>query len=101
MQICFISTFLLFCVVQFFLRQGYNVLVKNKEENNVKIKKLSEKYNYHFIDLYTPLLDVTTNEVYEGYTIDGGHFTELGYDVVTSLIKPVLIEIITNYPNDN
>ncbi len=69
--------------------------------NNVKIRKLAEKYNYHFIDLYTPLLDVNTNEVYEGYTIDGGHFTELGYDVVTSLIKPVLIEILTNYLNYN
>lgn len=69
--------------------------------NNVKIRKLAEKYNYHFIDLYTPLLDVTTNEVYDGYTIDGGHFTELGYDVVTNLIKPVLIEILTIYPNYN
>lgn len=62
--------------------------------NNVKIKKLAEKYNYYFIDLYTPLLDVNTNEVYEGYTVDGGHFTPKGYEVVTSLIKPTLIEIL-------
>lgn len=67
--------------------------------NNVKIKKLAIKYNYHFIDLYTPLLDPNTNEVYKGYTIDGGHFTDLGYDVVTSLIKPVLLEILENYSN--
>ena len=60
--------------------------------NNVKIKKLAEKYNYTFIDLFTPLLDVNTNEVYEGYTIDGGHFTEKGYEVVTSIVKPKILE---------
>lgn len=65
--------------------------------NNVQIKELAEKYNYYFIDLYNPLLDVNTGEVYEGYTIDGGHFTSKGYKVVTSLIKPTLTEILDNY----
>ncbi len=65
--------------------------------NNVQIKELAEKYNYYFIDLYNPLLDVNTGEVYEGYTIDGGHFTSKGYEVVTSLIKPTLAEILDNY----
>ena len=57
-------------------------------ENNKEIKKIAEAYNCHFIDLFTPLFDKTTNEVYEGYTVDGGHFTRLGYDIITSLIKP-------------
>lgn len=58
------------------------------KENNKEIKKIAEAYNCHFIDLFTPLFDKTTNEVYEGYTVDGGHFTRLGYDIITSLIKP-------------
>ena len=62
--------------------------------NNVKIKKLAAKYDFYFVDLYTPLLDENTNEVYDGYTVDGGHFTALGYEVVTSLIKPTLINIL-------
>ena len=62
--------------------------------NNVLIKKLANKYNYTFIDLYTPLMDETTKEVYDGFTVDGGHFTEVGYDVITSLIKPTIDQIL-------
>lgn len=62
--------------------------------NNVKIKILAEKYGFEFIDLYTPLLDVTTGEVYEGYTVDGGHFTPKGYRIVTEQITPVLKRIL-------
>ena len=65
--------------------------------NNVKIKKYAEKYNYYFVDLFTPLLNVETGEVFDGYTFDGGHFTQLGYDVVTSLVKPAVIEAINDY----
>lgn len=65
--------------------------------NNVKIKKYAEKYGFYFVDLFTPLYDVDRGEVYEGYTIDGGHFTILGYDVVTSLVKPVVIQAWNDY----
>ena len=65
--------------------------------NNVKIKKYAEKYNYYFVDLFTPLLDVETGEVFDGYTFDGGHFTQLGYDVVTSLVKPIVKEALNDY----
>ena len=65
--------------------------------NNVKINKYAEKYNFYFVDLFTPLYDVDKGEVYEGYTIDGGHFTNLGYDVVTSLVKPVVIQAWNDY----
>ena len=58
--------------------------------NNQKIKEYSEKYNYSYVDLYNPLLDETTNELKLEYTIDGGHLTEKGYEVVTSQITPVL-----------
>lgn len=65
--------------------------------NNVKIKKYAEKYGYYFVDLFTPMFDETTGEVYEGYTVDGGHFTKLGYDVVTSLVKPIVSQALSEY----
>ena len=58
--------------------------------NNVKIKKLASEYGYSFVDLFTPLFDPRTGEVYEGLTVDGGHFTHEGYVIVTSQIKQTL-----------
>lgn len=65
--------------------------------NNVKIKKYAEKYGYYFVDLFTPLYDVEIGEVYEGYTVDGGHFTPKGYEVVTSLVKPAIEQALADY----
>ncbi len=62
--------------------------------NNVSIKLLAEKYNYTYVDLYSALYDVSIGEVYEGYTVDGGHFTHEGYTVVTAQITPVLKELL-------
>lgn len=62
--------------------------------NNVTIKLLAQKYGFTFVDLFTPLYDVSTREVYAGYTVDGGHFTPEGYDVVTAQITPVLRELL-------
>ena len=62
--------------------------------NNVSIKLLAEKYGFTFIDLFSPLYDVSIGEVYAGYTSDGGHFTHQGYTVITSLITPVLEALI-------
>ena len=62
--------------------------------NNVSIKLLAERYDYEFVDLYSVLYDVSIGEVYEGYTTDGGHFTPLGYSVVTAEITPVLKELL-------
>ena len=62
--------------------------------NNVSIKLLAEKYGFYYVDLFSPLYDVSIGEVYEGYTVDGGHFTEKGYTVVTQQITPVLEEIL-------
>ena len=62
--------------------------------NNVSIKLLAEKYGFTFVDLFSPLYDVSTGEVYEGYTSDGGHFTHEGYVAVTAIITPVLESIL-------
>lgn len=62
--------------------------------NNVTIKLLAEKYGFTFIDLFSPLYDISTGEVYEGYTTDGGHFTPTGYEVVTAQITPILEKLL-------
>ena len=62
--------------------------------NNVSIKLLAEKYGFTYVDLFTPLYDVSIGEVYAGYTIDGGHFTHEGYTVITSLLTPVLKDLL-------
>jgi lysophospholipase L1-like esterase len=58
--------------------------------NNVKIKKLAEKYSYDFVDLYSPLMNLETGEIFAEYTTDGGHLTDLGYEVLTAEITPAL-----------
>ena len=62
--------------------------------NNVKIKALAEKYGYEFVDLYTPLLNLETNEIYPEYTTDGGHLTHEGYVVLTAQIRPVIDRLL-------
>lgn len=64
-------------------------------ENNKTIKDLASKYNYTFIDLYNPLIDPNTNQLYESYSEDGGHPNQLGYTKITNIIKPVLDEILS------
>ena len=67
---------------------------KKAQQNNIKIQELAVKYNYTYVDLYNPLLDESTNELKLEYTTDGGHFTALGYEVITSIITPVLENLL-------
>ena len=62
--------------------------------NNVKIKLLAEKYGYEFVDLYSPLLNLDTGEIYAEYTTDGGHLTSAGYEVLTNAITPTLQRLL-------
>ena len=62
--------------------------------NNVKIKLLSEKDGYEFVDLYSPLLNLETGEIYAEYTTDGGHLTAAGYQVLTNTITPALEQLL-------
>ena len=64
------------------------------KENNVKIKEYANTYGYEFVDLYDPLLDENTGELKSEYTIDGGHLTDKGYEIVTNQIKPVLYKLL-------
>ena len=70
---------------------------KNNEkarQNNIKIKEIAERNGCTFADLYNPLLDPNTNELKEEYSVDGGHLTAKGYEVVTSVITPILKTLI-------
>ena len=62
----------------------------------MKIKILADKYGLTYIDLFTPLFDIKTNEIYSDYTTDGAHLTTKGYNVVTSTVKPVLDSLFYN-----
>lgn len=63
-------------------------------ENNKKILQFANQYGYTYVDLYNPLLDPTTNKLRLEYTTDGGHFTPLGYEKITSIITPVLDSLL-------
>ena len=58
--------------------------------NNVIIEKLAEKYGYDFVDLYYPLFDSSTGEIYAEYTSDGAHLTHEGYRVFTATLTPAI-----------
>ena len=62
--------------------------------NNVKIKLLSEKYGYEFVDLYSPLLNLETGEINAEYATDGCHLTPAGYEVFTNTVAPVLKKLL-------
>ena len=63
-------------------------------QNNVRIQALAKKYDFAYVDLFTPLYDLSAGEVYAGYTVDGGHFTHEGYLAVTAQITPVLEQLL-------
>ena len=58
------------------------------------IELIAQKHGCSFVDLYTPLFDLESNEAKPGYTLDGAHLSEEGYEVITSVIKPVLEELL-------
>ena len=63
--------------------------------NNVLIRKLADKYGFTFVDMYAPLLDLTTGQLRDSYTTDGGHLTHEGYVVFTETLTPVLTAFLT------
>ena len=69
--------------------------------NNVKIKLLAEKYGFEYVDLYSKLLNLETGEIYAEYTIDGGHLTSVGYNVLTETITPVIEKQLALWHSEN
>ncbi len=58
--------------------------------NSAVIQVLARDYGFSFVDLYTPLLNPETGEIFPEYTTDGGHLTPLGYEVLTAAITPAI-----------
>ena len=58
--------------------------------NNVKIRLLAEQYGFAYVDVFSPLLDMQTNEIRAEYTTDGAHLTQLGYEVLRDAITPAI-----------
>ena len=64
------------------------------KKNNIKIQEYASKYGYVYADLYNALLDPSTNALKESYSVDGGHLTSAGYEVVTSVLNPIITELL-------
>ena len=62
-------------------------------ECNRKIESMARKYGCIFVDLFAPLLDGETNEIVTAYTVDGLHFSDEGYAVISAAVKEVLKDI--------
>ena len=69
--------------------------------NNVKIEMLAEKYSFDFVDLYSALMNVETGEIFPEYTTDGGHLTDLGYEVLTAEITPAIERQLAAWHKEN
>lgn len=64
------------------------------KQNNIKIQEYATKYGYAYADLYNALLDPSTNQLKENYSLDGGHLTSEGYEVITSVLAPIITELL-------
>ncbi|MBO4848808.1 MAG: hypothetical protein J5586_06625 [Clostridia bacterium] len=61
---------------------------------NERIRQLAEKYGCAFVDIFSPLCNAQTGEIYEEYTVEGVHFTDAGYNVVSAAVKEALCEAL-------
>ena len=72
-----------------YLRTNFNISIVNKE-----IKNICNRYeNVEFIDIYSTLLDKISGNIKEIYTTDGLHLTEKGYEKITDIIKPRILQL--------
>lgn len=69
--------------------------------NNVKIKMFAEKYSFAYVDLYSALLNLESGEIFSEYTTDGGHLTNLGYEVLTKEITPAVEKQLSLWELEN
>lgn len=67
------------------------------KQNNVEIRRIAQAHDCIFVDLFTPLMNPQTGEIYEEYTIDGGHQTDAGYRVFQANITPAIEEALARY----
>ena len=68
-------------------------LCKKIEENNIEIEKLSTKYAYTYVNLYT-LFITDDYKVNESLFKDGLHPNKKGYQLITDNLKPVFASLL-------
>ena len=74
------------------LRTNFNISIVNKE-----IQNICNRYeNVKFIDIYSTLLDKISGNIKEIYTTDGLHLTEKGYEKITDIIKPRILQLYSD-----
>lgn len=76
---------------------------KNNEiarQNNVELNRIAEAHGCPYVDLYTPLMNPATGEIYEEYTIDGAHQTDAGYRVFQANITPAIQSALEKWSAD-
>lgn len=69
--------------------QGYMPAIR---QNNEFIVAISRKYSLGYIDLYSALLDEDTGLLREEYTVEGQHFNETGYEVITQVLSSYFLK---------
>ena len=62
---------------------------------------LAEKYSFAYVDLYSALLNLESGEIFSEYTTDGGHLTNLGYEVLTKEITPAVEKQLSLWELEN
>ena len=61
---------------------------------NESIRGFAGDYGCAFVDIFTPLCDTRTGEIFDEYTVEGVHFTDAGYKVVSAAVKEALREAL-------
>lgn len=61
---------------------------------NQRIKSMAEQYGCTYVDLFGPLYNEETGELYAAYTVEGVHFTDAGYQVVSGAVKKALADLL-------
>lgn len=61
---------------------------------NERIRTLADQYGCLYVDLFTPLCNPETGEIYKAYTAEGVHLTDAGYQVVSAAIKEHLYALL-------
>ena len=75
--------------------QDTDILIKNIKKTNKKLKKICEKYNYKYLNVYSILQE--EDILIKKYSNDGLHLNEEGYRVVTDFLKDRIFNKINSF----
>ena len=83
-------------VVQSFypLSQDYAKHNETMKRLNKVVEEVCTIFNVVFADIYESLLDPSTNELNLDFTPDNVHLNINGYNVVTSILNPIIDELL-------